>query len=158
MKRPLSAFRAVTGTTRSEALVVLSILGALVCGYVVSTYQRLHEHPWDESIIARDIASMLDSVATGTTHAAPFESGSSDHPFTGAARTRAAVSQPSGPVNLNKATVDQLMTLPGVGERTAQKIIARRSMRRYLTIEDIMDVPGIGQKKFEKMRPFLRVQ
>ena len=61
-------------------------------------------------------------------------------------------------MNLNTASVTELATLPGIGEKTAEKIIERRKMRPFRTPEDIMDVRGIGQKKFERMRPFLRVQ
>ncbi|MBS1562208.1 MAG: helix-hairpin-helix domain-containing protein [Bacteroidetes bacterium] len=72
--------------------------------------------------------------------------------------SRSQRSQAPHPVNLNTASVTELATLPGIGEKTAEKIIERRKMRPFRTPEDIMDVRGIGQKKFERMRPFLRVQ
>jgi competence protein ComEA len=54
-------------------------------------------------------------------------------------------------VNINSATKEQLTTLNGVGESTAEKIIQGRP---YEQIEDLLDVPGIGEAtlaKFEAM-------
>lgn len=64
----------------------------------------------------------------------------------------------SGTININTATVAQLMRLPGVGEATANKIISyRQSSGGFKAIEEIMNVSGIGEKKFEAMKQFLAV-
>lgn len=56
-------------------------------------------------------------------------------------------------VNINNAGVDQLTTLDGVGEATANKIIADREANGpFSSIEDIMRVSGIGQKKFDAIK------
>lgn len=65
---------------------------------------------------------------------------------------------PSGPVNLNTASKDALMRLPGVGEKTAESIIERRAHVPFRRVEDIMEVKGIGEKKFEKMKQFIVVR
>jgi competence protein ComEA len=63
-----------------------------------------------------------------------------------------------GKINLNTATAQQLMLLPGVGETTAQKIIEYRTENDgFTTIEDIMKVNGIGEKKFEQLKPYIKV-
>lgn len=58
----------------------------------------------------------------------------------------------SGIVNINVGTKMELMTLPGVGEKTADKIIEYREKNRFEKIEDIMNVPGIGKSKFEELK------
>ena len=58
-------------------------------------------------------------------------------------------------VNINTATKEELMSLPGVGEKTATSIIDYRSSNRFNKIEDIMNVPGIGEKKFEDLKPHI---
>ncbi|TAE30157.1 MAG: helix-hairpin-helix domain-containing protein [Candidatus Kapaibacterium sp.] len=63
----------------------------------------------------------------------------------------------TGTINLNTATLQDLMRLPGVGEATAEKILLERSLRRFTRIEDVMRVKGIGKKKFEAMKPFLEL-
>jgi competence protein ComEA len=66
---------------------------------------------------------------------------------------------PSGTININSATKAMLTQLPGVGEVTADRIIAkRRELGRFATPEQLMDVSGIGPKKFEKMKPYVRTQ
>ena len=58
------------------------------------------------------------------------------------------------PVDINTAARDELMTLPGVGEKIANRII---SSRPYRSIEDLTRVPGIGPASMEKLRPFLTI-
>ncbi|WIY02071.1 ComEA family DNA-binding protein [Amycolatopsis mongoliensis] len=56
-------------------------------------------------------------------------------------------------VDLNSASTDQLDTLPGVGEVTAQRIVQWRTEHGGFTkVEQLRDVPGIGESKFEKLR------
>jgi competence protein ComEA len=59
------------------------------------------------------------------------------------------------PVDVNKATVEQLSTLPGVGPEIAKKIIKDRP---YSRPEDLLKVPGIGEKTLEKMKPRLKFE
>ncbi len=60
-------------------------------------------------------------------------------------------------ININSASRVQLMNLPGIGEKTAQKIIDYRTGNPFRSIEDIMNVKGIGPKKFEKMRASIKI-
>jgi competence protein ComEA len=56
-------------------------------------------------------------------------------------------------VNLNTATAEQLATLPGIGDRTAQRIIEHRQKNGpFKKIEDLMNVKGIGEKSFLRFR------
>ena len=55
-----------------------------------------------------------------------------------------------GKVNINKATVEELKTLKGVGEKKAEAIIEyRKKNGSFKTKEDLMKVRGIGKKLFE---------
>lgn len=62
-------------------------------------------------------------------------------------------------ININTATKEQLVLLPGIGDSTADKILAyRKDHGGFKTIDDIMKIKGIGTKKFDKMKPFITTE
>lgn len=61
-------------------------------------------------------------------------------------------------VNINTASVNELMTLNGIGESTARDIISYREEHgKFQSIEDIMNVPGIKDAKFNKIKKYITV-
>jgi len=76
-------------------------------------------------------------------------------------RTRSAsagAAKPAGPVNLNSATLEDLATLPGIGEKTAAKILEYREKNGpFKKVEELMNVQGIGEKSFLKLKPQITV-
>ncbi|MEG5057652.1 DUF655 domain-containing protein [Microcoleus sp. A2-C5] len=71
-----------------------------------------------------------------------------------ASKSADAKSQISGKklVNLNSATQEELETLPGVGPKLAQKIIAAREKQPFQSWEDVENLPGVGNKTVDKWR------
>ncbi len=60
---------------------------------------------------------------------------------------------PTGKLNLNTATAEQLDALPGVGPATAAAIIEHRTkIGRFRSITQLLDVPGIGEAKLAALR------
>lgn len=61
-------------------------------------------------------------------------------------------------ININTAGVDELDTLPGIGEATAKDIVAFRDANGPFTkIEDIMKVPRIKQGRFDSIKDLIAV-
>lgn len=55
-------------------------------------------------------------------------------------------------ININKATVAELIVLKGVGEKTAANIVEYRDTHgAFKTIDEIVKVKGIGDKTFAKL-------
>lgn len=64
----------------------------------------------------------------------------------------------SGKININTCTKEALISLPGIGEVTAGKIIAYREETKFEKIEDIVKVSGIGDKKFAAIKDLISVK
>jgi competence protein ComEA len=64
--------------------------------------------------------------------------------------------QPQHPVNLNTASVTELMQLPRIGQKTAARIVAfRKEHGGFQRPEELMNVKGIGEKAYARIKPFL---
>ena len=54
-------------------------------------------------------------------------------------------------LNLNTATREELMTLPGIGAHLAEQIIAQRELQPFHFIQDLKAVKGIGDRRIEAL-------
>jgi competence ComEA-like helix-hairpin-helix protein len=153
------------GVTRSELIVVTVLLLGLLTGLVFKRFSA----KTNLNVQHSEIAHILDSLGnvevstfTGTTpDAEPVPAlARADTLRTSFSRFPRAPKKEkisAGKININTATMQDLMRLPGVGETTAEKIITLRKERPFSRIEDVMRVKGIGKKKFETMKPFLNL-
>jgi competence protein ComEA len=92
-------------------------------------------------------APLADGIQVVVPRRAPLAAGGS--PGTAAP----GAGPPSGPVQLNSATLEQLDSLPGVGPVTAQKILDFRQEHGAIRSVDELDaVPGIGPARLEQLR------
>lgn len=72
--------------------------------------------------------------------------------------TVSASNAKTGKININSATKEELMTLPGIGEVKANAIIDYRTKNgTFKSIHDIVNVSGIGEKTFEKIKDLITV-
>jgi competence protein ComEA len=70
----------------------------------------------------------------------------------------AAAQEPSPKVDLNRASVEQLETLPQVGPVLAQRIVEFRSKQGpFRTVDDLLKVQGVGEKLLTKLRDRITV-
>jgi competence protein ComEA len=79
-------------------------------------------------------------------------------PGTPSTPSRPTKGAPTGLINLNTATVEQLDTLPGVGPVRAAAIVAWRNANgKFTSVDQLGEVDGIGPGRLEKLRPLVRV-
>jgi comEA protein len=59
-------------------------------------------------------------------------------------------------VNLNSAGLNDLVSIPGIGAKTAEKIIEYRNLTgSFKNIDELKKIKGIGSKKFEKIKIYV---
>lgn len=64
----------------------------------------------------------------------------------------------TGKININKAKLEDLETISGVGPSLAQKILNYRdSNGKFKSIEDLKNVSGIGEKKYESIKEYITI-
>lgn len=72
--------------------------------------------------------------------------------------SNASTGENEGMVNINTATMEELMTLPGIGETKAQAIMDTREEKGgYKSIDEIKDAPGIGDATYEQIKDLIYV-
>lgn len=152
--RSLKGFlQRLLGVNEREATAVVLIAGLLGVGAVYRTLlqPRVGLEP-------SQLQSLLDSLAQVQSVAAVAGAQQQDAPGdTQRVRPRRKA-EPTEPININTASKAELMTLPGVGEVIAERILEYRRTKRFETPEELMEVKGIGPKKFERLRPYIRVR
>lgn len=89
--------------------------------------------------------------------AATFSAAAQETPAEGMSNSPATLGS-NRPINLNTASSSELQELPGIGPKTAKKIIAYRQQRHFKHIDELMEVHGIGEKKLEAVRNLVTVE
>ncbi len=62
------------------------------------------------------------------------------------------------PIDINRATIEDFMLIPGVGEKTAQSIVWFREKNEGITnLQDLIKIRGIGEKKLNRILPYVSI-
>ena len=77
----------------------------------------------------------------------------------GALGNQSSSGSPEFPIDLNSATVEQLKSLPGIGDTRANQIVAfRNSVGGFSTLEQLLEISGIGTLTLEAIRPLVVIR
>jgi comEA protein len=131
--------------TKTERNVILFLTVTLFCGAGIRIFQEMFPS-----------AQQFDYHASDSTFAALSN-------LAGDSLVEKSTASGDGEViekiNINTATKEQLMDLPGIGEVTAERILKyRKETGKFATVEDLMGVKGIGANKLERLKPMISIQ
>jgi len=127
--------------TRSEQRVILFLSTTLVVGAGIRLYQETY--PSRRQFNYRTVDS---SFAAFREQMAPES-------------VQQKMGGPGKLVNINNASKDELVALPGIGQTLAERIVLFRGNKgKFGSAEDLQKVKGISKKKFEKLKPLVSVQ
>lgn len=88
----------------------------------------------------------------------PYEGEIDDETAVKTFSTAAKENVAAGQVNINTASIAELTTLNGIGEKKAQAILTyREEQGLFTTLEEIKNIPGIGDKTFENLKPYITI-
>lgn len=61
-------------------------------------------------------------------------------------------------ININTATIEELKSLPGIGETYALRIVEYREANgKFNSVEELVHVKGIGKRTLDKIKPFIKL-
>jgi competence protein ComEA len=67
------------------------------------------------------------------------------------------VGELTGPIDINRASAEELQRLPGIGPKMSARIVEARALGSFKSVDELRRVPGIGPKTLEKLRPLVTV-
>ena len=149
----LSSFQQRFGFTRNEVKVILFLTTTFLAGVSIRWYNgrgndaEPREDRFDYSQSDRE----FEERSRALKQSLPRDKDSTS--------SKSKKRPPTSIIDINTATKDQLMQLPGIGEQYAERIIAYREEHGpFKTVNDLMNVRGIGKKKLEVLKPLISVE
>jgi len=101
------------------------------------------------------IVALVALVATSPAHPLAGQPQSKPQPAASPAGSKAA---PASVININTATAAELDALPGIGAKTAARIVEYRQKNGpFKKVEELMNVRGVGEKNFLKLKSQISV-
>ncbi len=134
---------------------------ALVCAAALILYIAFEERPAVTITLERNPAAVQTTVPPDLTGEVKNETVPpvQEAPAEQSAHWTQATKPPyTGPVNINTASQEQLMSLPGIGEVRAMAIINyRQENGPFSNTDELLQIEGIGEKTFEQIRDMITV-
>jgi len=148
------------GFTLTETRVILLLVFSILTGLLYSVFtsnnissQKNYDYSKEDSIFYSKYYSeeSEDSIQSFRSEVIPLENKESY-------RTKKILPKENS-IDINKAGREELMNLPGIGEKTAQSIIDYRNKNgNFRTEAGLLNVKGIKEGKLNKIKPYIFVK
>lgn len=136
-------------------VVGLSLVGILVVTILSSPnfFSKNHKEDSSEEVVAADTTDVSSASSEGASSGS--ENTAAQNETSQSANSQA---QSAAKVNLNAATKEQLLTVPGIGETRADQILAlRQKLGKFTSVSQLKRIDGIGGKTYAKLQPYFYV-
>ncbi len=154
----LAKLQNLFAVTRHELTFVIILLVGLTLALILNISNDIDTMNDPETAVS--VKKSLDSlVLIQNTDLSKTEPSSKDSLYKSKNTTRAKSKRstlPLSPVNINTAPKSELIRIPQVGPKTAEKIIEYRQDNVFYEAEDLLYIKGIGLKKLMKIKPFVK--
>lgn len=148
-------FNRAFGFTPAESRVIIFLVAAFLVGLAIRAFKQAsgHQEQYDYSsldseFVARSQALYSGSSSIGSDSGASKPADKQEGETIQGARSALALES----LNINTATKDELVKLPGIGEALAERIIIYRDeFGPFKSVDELQNIKGIGKKKFEQI-------
>lgn len=163
--------------TKSETRVILFIISVLITGFSIKYYKQVissdSSAPFDytksdaefkeksQNADKRLAVTGTDTLSNNAEQLSRFLKASDDslNSELQNLKEKDQYEYSGTALNINTATKNDFVDLPGIGESIAEKIITYREEKKgFRKTEDLMNVKGIGKKKFEKIKTYIKAE
>lgn len=151
------------GFTRTEFNIILFLVSVFILGITLTAVKRRssyieaknYDYKTKDSLFLKSAAgsNFISSRAEASIEDADSSPEREFYPPT------VKASLPEKSININVADITNLIKLPGIGEKTAVKIIELRKKKGgFISIEELKEIKGIGDSKLEKISKYIYIE
>jgi comEA protein len=147
----LRTFQERFGFTRNELTAILVLSMVFLAGAVIKLFLRSGPGTTEHQAFSY---AALDSQFLALSRS-PRDTASDQHR---SVARKSATHPVAKSIELNRATSEQLQSLPGIGPALAHRIVTYRNEHgAFVLVDDLAEVKGIGPRTLERIRPFIMI-